>query len=541
MEILPVGQSTYKSGANAQIAFQISSNSDILCGRESYFRFEFKNTCSNTTVVPTTEFTAASCAFDVGGINALFQSIEIRQLGSGITLQRYDEYNRWNALASLLYDSEQDVEQMACSGDDLIPGGEVTDGARLLTSTTATATAGVTWTASSNTLVLSGAAFRSEQNFGPDSIVTVNLAAGGWTARVVSVTNDTTVVLSNGPGANIACTSGAAGEYGTVSLLSPYYEPFRSNWRRHFHVYPGAGEVGHVVIFKPRLSLLQHNLPLFLMKGGIEIIFTLADGGRGIQLVEPVATADLSATLQYEIYRPRYFAQMITPHPDIVDEYIRQWKSPTGLIYSIPSVKSRRVNGPVADASGTSLNFTVGVRSARRAYLVVQPDSLAQAAPADIYGNLAPSVSCHPRTNIRYYQAKIGSHEYPNRPVQTLSGNSTQAAEFTEAWQQLMMVAGPMVSERRLKFHHHHSKNYEYYASANNKVTDSRHFIMAFDFSRDKGLNGDLTGADLSIVPLMVDLTRSAASSFTGTYIYQLFVEHDSFLKISSEQTSVMN
>lgn len=548
MEILPVQQSTFSSGQNAQIAFQISSNSDILCGSESYFRFDFRNS-SATTYVPATAGAEPYVAFDVGGIHALFKSIEIRSLGSGITLQRYDDYNCWNAIASLVYDTDEDVMRNAVSGDDFNHNERTARSVPVATSIAVTAATGV--------VTGDGTNFLQHRLVG--RTIVISYATGlTVTGKVLSVASDTSLTLSPG-----CCHTNIAAAAAKINVLpdEPFPQAQLQNWRRWFHSYISATGT-HVVIFKPRLSILQHNLPLFLMKGGIEIIFELADGGRGIQVAENVTMANAALALSYEITRPRFFAQMITPHPDIIDEYIRQWKSPTGLVYSIPSVRSRRVSGSTVEAS-PALNYTVGVRSARRAFLVVRPD-LFQGSAISPISNKAPSISAFPRTGIRYFQAKIGSHEYPNRAVQTISGNESQATEFSEAWENLMMVTGKR-SNRRLKMHHHFSTygphNYLTYTNgeAAYGVNDSRHFIMAFDFSRDKGLNGDLTGADLSIVPLAIDLSREAAAianagtaaSFGGgaagtastvsTFTYHLFVEHDSFLKISSEQMSVMN
>lgn len=533
MEILPVGSADYSSGQNATIAFQISSNSDILCGAESYFRFDFRNTTDSTVLQPATEYLEPSMAFDVGGINSLFKSIEVRSLGSGITLQRYDDYNCYNALASLIYDTEQDVMEAHVAGDDVDPS-ESRFSRSVALSTAA-------WTAATGTLTGVGCKFLQENLVG--KFIQVSVATYSWTGQVSAVTSDTVLVMTGGPQADVAAANA------DMIVMSVSNAVGVHNWRRWFHSFI-SGNGTHVVIFKPRVSILQHNLPLFLMKGGIEIIFELADGGRGIQILEPSNLAtDSAKTIAYTISRPRFFAQMITPHPDIIDEYIRQWKSPTGLVYSIPSVRSRQISGAITEGSGgTALNYSVGVRSARRAYLVVRPSTLAAGAAGSPVGNRANSVSAFPRTKIRSFQAKIGSHEYPNRAVQTLSGNTVQAAEFSEAWKQLMMVAGPSRGNRRLKYHQFTSSGNNYYMVANTSedatvFQDSRHFIMAFDFSRDKGLNGDLTGADLSIVPLAVDLNRTAAATeyTTATFLYQLFVEHDSFLKISSEQMSVMN
>lgn len=73
--------------------------------------------------------------------------------------------------------------------------------------------------------------------------------------------------------------------------------------------------------------------------------------------------------------------------------------------------------------------------------------------------------------------------------------------------------------------------------SAATFITDAKHFIFGVDLSRDNGIDGALTGTDLSVVPMLVSLKRSAATQAVTSTLYHFFIEHDSFLKISADRT----
>lgn len=532
MEILPIEQTTFAPGQNSIIKFQISSNSDVLCGPESYFKMVFKQTVANHNNI---------VSLDVGGINALFQSVEIRSLGSGILLQRYDHYNRWNAIQSLLYDSYEEVNTHGqASGDSPTPGGVLLFGpSKPLTGT------GFAIVATTGVITGTGSEFLQELQIGDF----VRLE-GVETADNSYVEGFVTVAPSSNTSVTISFRSAASANI-TATVMTKHEVSYADGGNMRQAVSDGQE---HILTFKPRLSLLTHNLPLFLMKGGIEISFELADAGRGLQLEASSSLSSYGTTaMGYTLTLPRFMAMMVTPHPDIVDEYIRQWKSPAGLLYSIPSVRYRR-NGFAGSEPDPALHFSCGVRSARRAYLVIQDTVLSEGGSTVYATNLAPSISGFLKSGVYEYQVMIGSHEYPHRPVRSAvsatDASTTSVRKFgaaCEQWEQLRAVSG-MNSQPRLRFEEWQSNGSNVYlignSAATSQVRDSKHFIMAVDLSRDKGMNGDLTGADLSIVPLDWNIKRHTSHTslgYPGSCIYHLFVEHDAFLKISSEQMSVMN
>jgi hypothetical protein len=274
------------------------------------------------------------------------------------------------------------------------------------------------------------------------------------------------------------------------------------------------------------------------MKGGIEIRFELERGERAFHSWG-LDVEDISASLMnYTLTTPRFMAMMVQPHTDIIDEYVAQWKSSEGLLYSIPSVRTRRYTG--GNDSSVSIQQQVGVRSARKVYTIQQDNLIAESNEA--LGQSQQSISlCH-RGNVTGWQYKVGSHEYPNREVKCDD-------ESLECLEQLKLVSGSQ---------HFRFSPGDWYSPAagtgarnqfkvlaDTVASDAKFWVMAADLSRDNGFDSNLTGVDLSIVPLDLTITRDAVwrtqTAFTGSVIYWMFVEHDSFLKLQVDQLSVFN
>jgi hypothetical protein len=426
-EIQPVEQTTFSHGSNQIMTFNVSSNRDFISLPESYFKASFQIDANHN----------AAQGFDVGGVSSLFRSVEIRSLASGILLQRYDYYNRYAAIKSLVKENEGMSEDRWNYGD------------------------------------------------------------GGYDAV--------------NPGTLVPLTS-------------------RNDGRRLFLA---ASATNQTITWKiDHVSLAQHVLPLFLMKGGIEIRFELEHPSRAI--FDNRAPSTTGAAVTYAIASPRMMAMMVTPHGDIVDEYVRQWKG-EGLLYSIPSVRSKRVTS-VTDASGDVIQMHFGVRQGRKVYLVQQDSALSDGTGA--LTSASQSLSLFVRGLVSEYQVKVGSQEYPLRPVNV-------DVDAAEAFEQLKITA--MNREMRLSANEYRSINTVYTDTSDNTVAaESLHFIIGIDLSRDNGPNSNLTGTDLSVVPLDFDYDRSAAydspsNNLPGTPIWYAFCEHDSYLLLSESQVAVMN
>lgn len=492
MEFLPSEQTTFTPTGNNIMRFQIASNSDILSGPESYFRFVFEQTTTNHDNY---------AALDVGGVHALFKTIEIRALGSGILIQRYDAYNKWNAIQSLLMDDPQAVENNGWSyGDSLdatLLQNDRNGGFVQLTGTfTADSLAGAV--SGSSTLFLMEAEVGDEVLLQSTNTGDVQFQYGVITA----IASNTAMTVLPAPLLALD-TGGTIYRRKARGVVSPRAR--------------AASGTAITITFKPNISLLQHYLPMFLLSGGIEISFELESAGRAMQLLRGsgLTSAEAQEVMGYQITSPRFYGMMVTPHPDIVDEHIRQWQSPEGLIYEIPSVRYRRYTGAVGDQN-VSISLNPGVRSGRKLYMVIQDSALAEGSTTSEAANTSHSTSLFLRDLVTSFQVRVGSAEYPNRAL-VCDGDSL---ELREQLKQVCGNAGPC----RLRYADWQQVNLAP-VSATAATSEAKHFIFGVDLSRDNGINGSLTGTDLSVVPLSLELERSAAhnnsSRFPGSPIYR--------------------
>ncbi len=523
MEILPNEQTTFDPTGNSIMRFQVSSNSDVLSGPESYFRFDFEQTTASQD---------GNVLLDVGGIHCLFKNIEIRAIGSGILLQRYDAYNKYNAMQSLLLDDPNTIEFNAWPNLDSMPDNlndvSYRDALQALTGTYAVATTGVI-TGTSSLL-------ETELAEGDQIYIYGDAAGEVHVGFITSVTDEDTAEVSPAPA--VAITAGAV-MYKLAADSSSSLTP---------RARAGTGSKVTVTV-KPNLSLLQHYLPLFLLSGGIEFSFELELAGRAFMGKHSASyiASESDDAMGYQITNPRMYAMMITPHPDIADEYVRQWQSADGLIYEIPSVRYRRYTGTATDQNVT-ISINPGVRSARKVYMVVQDSSLAEGSSTSSVANLYPACSEFQRDLITSFQVLIGSSEYPNRAIVLQASSDALATasvqESLELREQLKQVSGN-AGPNRISWSDWRDAYPIVTVTTSPPTYESRHLIFGVDLSRDNGVNGSLTGTDLSVVPMLVQIERSAAhndsSRMPGSPLHHFFILHDSFLKISSSQVSVMN
>ena len=532
VEILPQNQNSFVYGDNDIMKFNISSNRDFLSGKESYLRMDLY-----TSAVADSRHRAA---LDVGGVHSLFKSIEVRSLASGILIQRYNDYNRYQAVYRMLNQTEAEVNQCGyIEGDsvhDRVGANNVLSNSHWRDITLmAPAIAAVTISNLGAVAVIAAAhAYVSEGDW-----VQFEYARSGtdhqyYQAQVVEVAVGGTIIyLSPPPPLAIIATE----------LEGKIYKLERHGVPARCAALQGASSTSAVrVCMTPLLSFLQHDIPLFLMKGGFEISFELDAGYRAICSNNTITQ---SATAQsYTIANPRFMGMMVTPHPDIVQEYVTQWKQPSGLVYSIPSVKTRVVQR--SQMFNDVIQVNIGVRSGRRVLTIQQPKNIA--LTDSTLCRASKSLSTWVRGYISKFQYKIGSHEFPNRDV--------ICDEYSmEAYQHLCSMYGN--KSMRLNPQEWSSRNEIPISDTVSRVHESTKFIMAADLSRDNGAGGGLTGSDLSIVPLDLeferrlnfdaawshndDVTGTVGGALDTTVVYYIFVEHDAYLRLSSEQVVVMN
>jgi hypothetical protein len=511
--------------------FHLSSNTDFLSGPESYVRFELKRTGMNTDF-------DNHVSLDEMGAHGLFRSIEVRMVSSGVLLQRYQYYNRYAILQSNLYQSCGDVEAGWNYGDAMsqysgnsdnnhvglvftVPNDVSLDASKILTANVA-----------------------DMQKLEIGDTVSITYSVGGLATGLTSTVE--VVILEFLSAGTAQCQ---IPEYGALPVIAAADNPNYVTASKNWYVSPRMlavqdNDKAVIIEMKPMLSLLQHQLPLFLMKGGIEIIFELEQPVRALQSMES-RTFSANKTYDYQIDNARFMGMFVTPHPDIVAEYLQQWKG-SGLQYSIPSVVTQRKGGQSNDQD-ISLTMHPGVRSARRAYTVVQHEGMHDNESND--GRISASLSTYLRTYINEFQYKVGSHNFPNREVRT-AVNSPNDDVFSEAFEQLKLVSGS--NHFRFNQRAWSRINLIKHTDDTTASIDSEKFIMSADFARVQGTGADLSGVDLSIVPLDLDIKRDAEWGVLRTRngvgysalpaskpVYWTFIEHDAFLVISDRQVAV--
>lgn len=524
IEVLPVEQQLFSYDSANIIRFNVSNNTDFLDGPSSYLKFNLKRTDG------VSDFDE-NAALDVGGAHALIRHATVRLLSSGMLVQEYRDYNRYYALKAQL-DARSLSSGAQSYGDSAGDIGVFADPTR-----------SGDWRAVSHTLASVNCNAAGLLELGSTGRALSEVAAGDiiyvlstnanqtFMADVISVPDDSSIVLRFGKAITAHATTGL-GTNGKIFVLKRH----TVEQSRMTVVKTSGTEV--TVCMKLNMSVLGHVLPLFLMKGGLEITLELENPNLALRTgVSPQYVG--SDVLNYQVSKPRFMAMMVTPNIDITDEYIRAWRSDRGLIYNIPSMRSRRLTQDKSVSGISNFQINLGVKSGKRLYMVVQDTTI-----SDGSGSMAKhsrSISRFLRSKITEYQVKVGSHAFPNRSV-------VCDTEALEALEQLKMVA--KTPAFRFTKQEWLASNVGGTPTADETHTDSECFIMGIDFTREfPSVESSLTGVDLATVPLDVSLTRSDAhqacfsspSTDAGSPQVGLYCEHDAFLKISSEQMVIMN
>lgn len=534
IEVNSVDRVTFDPDQQNQIRIKITSPSDFMIGNESYLKFDMvlKRTGGAT-------LGAGFYGFPTGGAHNLFSRIQVRTLGRGTLIQEVDYYNEYQALEHFINMDADYVEQFGPLYGEM------------------------------------GARNYDCQNYNINKWITLSFATSGLTfvakagnksAFSISITDNANVVSNLEPGAEmfIIDTAGGVTYQGVLQSLT-----YTSATACQFTVqFVGAVLEGNVTTagfiqirsklqgsntvlstggferwdslqsdfstatsmslnfnLQPFLTILQQNLPLFLFKDGIELILDLNSATRAF-------ITDLT-DLTYEISDVRYMCMMVTPHPSIQESYEQMWKSNKGLVYRIPSIRVKRQTQP-HNAANHTIQWHVGCRSAMAA-IVKQTDT-------SLITKRAYDITASHGFNLDKYQFHVGSIMFPQREVE-------MGKRGEEAYRLLMQAFGKMdnTSKLMLNFNQFFSNATgfsTYYGGT--IITDSNRCYIGVDFSRVQGYGGNLTGIDLSHVPLEMRFTRSGDSSGTissgaAQLQFTLFVWYDAYLNMNSERIAILS
>jgi len=517
VDILANSQVTYSFSGNNRIEFNIQSPSDFLSTMDSYIRFELR-----TYGLLATGIVDYRRALATGGAHALFKSMELR-LPSGVSLELISEYAKYYAANSYATQPRQYVDLCeGPAGDSAsIKPEERNPFTRKLSGTVALTVA---------TGVLAGTSTAFDTQLAPNDEIQIVEALTGRVllqATVSVVTSATAATLDK-----VGITVGAG------SLIYARELPARVAVCNVAHSATLA-TTGVLVDMKPMLQLLsmREMLPLFLMKGGVQLVMELANPAYAM-INQPTAVAPVATnSLDYSIVNPRFIAEFVQPSEDIVKQYISLFNEDR-LSYGFLSSR-HYLNTQDGSASDISINNTVNLRSLRYALMVCENNrsntvvaSTSRASNSYIYDSVGTFID----GKITSYQFSSGSEQFPLIKVDC--SDEALAEAFVEM-QKTFGTFGGTVYAPRFESREWRKKNQNSQTEAVGNVSDQSHrFIMSTRFDRA----GFLTGYDSSIGSMNVLLETSAANTVLAAdstrYIHSWFVG-DSILNIGSSGISV--
>lgn len=497
-EFLPESQTSYSYGGTNRIHFRIASHHALLDFTESYFRFKvYRSVAGND----------ANVALDEGGVHALFKSITVREAATGTTLQIAEHYNRKYALDRAIYQSAESIQDCGWVYGDSVQG--------YTAPTLYQPNAAVTtfYDTSEGQVNATGVSFANSTSAEVgDLLVIIEAQATVLVSPILQVTSNTTLLVEKN-----LLVADFASTVNTRFYIIKNRQDYTGEGARSLVVKNALEANAKIVEFRPNMSIFNQSLPLFLLNGGIEVIFELDN--PAVVLQHKITTADTITVAD-----PRFMGMMLTPHPDIVTEITNQWRTEDGIVIPIPSYRVIRATRSNA-LDNDNLQLHPGVRSCNEVFVTVTDSTLAEGT--DAVTRNAYSLSTFLRSNITSFQGRVGSEEYPRREVvcDTYS---------TEAFQQLKSIA------QSQKFSFPDSAWYSINPIANGTTwlcNDSTKFIMGMDLSRDNGPGSYLTGKDVASVPFEFELKRSSTYSATGlpgSPLYFFWFQYDAFLSLSA-------
>ena len=529
LEFYPQDQNTFSPVGNNQMVFKIGSNSDFINLKKSYFEFKLNTTVKGVHLAS-------------GGVHSLFRTASVRMLSTGNLIQKIDNYNKY----APLYLKKQPPELSTMHGPS--SGDYAQNGAHMQ---------GHTMYGAPRVYDLFNSTFGDV-----NTVQAISAHQGVANASQAYITDDDTGSFSWNSADIPYGSLVVAGKYTFSAAGRDAQGRLKMNGAAGVDetelpimIYPALGSSSSVsriaqsadsvkLIFKPILSIFDLDIPLFLLKGGgLEFRFELDDADRCMMLSGPSDVVDLS----YTIDNPRFVGMMITPHQDIVREFMQQWASPEGLLYAIPGVVTRKSTSEAGD-EGSTLQVHPGVRSARRVW-TVQQDSTLHNSTGSYAARISDQMGISVRANLSEWQYRVGSHEYPRNRVDIDAGSGAALsvdayAQFSRSWKQLWAVNGGR-----------HSFSYGEWCDGSDihcgarlsKTHESRYFVPCADLSRDDGMHGNLSGTDVSVIPLDFVYKRSDSYGavndgvFPGTPTWYHFIEHDEYFMLSEAQTAVLN
>lgn len=434
------------------------------------------------------------------GVHGLFERVEVRGLGN-IPIQDQEYYHLWSQVEKLTCASDEIFEDEFLSGD--VVEWTSVDGPYRLGPNTGAATLG---------LPLRARQARASQDDRILKTTTDGVQVGGAIAQLRK--KEGTITFFNGG------TLGADAVGDSAALIRTVPEVNRIEYDEAYN---------RTYAFRPRMSFFKLMFPLFLSKSGIEIRFFWAPGH--VSSISAEANGDLAAVSQVEAIDFTFWANMVTPHPDLLAEWTDLWGSVEGIKFTLPSCKVQ-IKQSTTNTGEESMSLNFNVRSARSVHVVTHTlfafwndNAWAKANDIGIFGNY----------NIDRFQARVGSDQFPLEPVEDqLSTRTVRALKH-------FYLAG----KTNVPSYHWLRRTDQWQQQDGAVVSGPDTYLMTFDFARYTGLGAELSGIDLASVPVDLTFRRDATFLFSAAegadgdrFQYEAFCKHDTYLKMSSQQIS---
>lgn len=562
VELLPNEQIVFQpQSGQDMIRFIVNDPSSFWMAANSYWRFMFK--AGDSAMAP-----VANLRLGSAGMDSLFRMIEVRAVASGTSLIRQNFYH--HGVAAQQYFFRPD-EYSVGDGFDLrdrkykqprvpdnyirIPKGGADHTIAQGTPSTSSVTADQQVVLTLNVVNAIGViniddivsfdydSFRldglTKSNVGVSSPVFVGSAQDHTTTdlntstqvwmresrrykmRVTAVSVDTSGIATSTvtgdliEGQDINTTASGTAIIRNVSVLQRKIHKTQSSY-----ICDGKW---HTVCWSPMNSFFWQIWPLYLLKGGLEIILYLEN--PNISLVQDINPNVAQTQLGYQIQSPRLVALMSTPEPSIQRDFIGKWNSDQGLVYYCPQLETRKMQGNATDTNMV-LNVPFGKRSLRNVMFSIIPANIANGSGA--LGVVHDAFRSNIRSHLRYFWVQVAANYFPARRIEV----DDEANEIL--WQTKNALSQGFAMNNNMDMEKYQHKRFEnehcyYWTSASGvhfaasgglayKKFETRDRVYIVQFSRTDGKGGILSGIDGSIASVDLQIDRNGYS-YASAYV----------------------
>ncbi len=290
-----------------------------------------------------------------------------------------------------------------------------------------------------------------------------------------------------------------------------------------------------IIYWSIPISLLKNYLtPLWTYRKGLRLEFELQKPEIALMIVDNnilTSGADLRFTdVSLDLL-------LVVPHKEIRDSYLSDLESGSLIYYSRGFIVSH-ISGSSGELN-TTLKIAVGARSVRRVWCVIRDSTYVLNNDLAQFHN--PTNGKFVQGRVVRYRFKIGSQYYPQNSV-TEKTNRYYLNTFTDDLS--------MLNSRYFGIIKNVPANGV--GTSIHRVPNGNDWIMGADLSRDSSMTGHLTGVDLTLSNIELEIERDIAYNantssgnnineyYPGYPIYSFIVEVDEFLKKMGNKNQVL-